>query len=172
MNYPADKSYYNLNEELSSKKDAKTFKATCSIDSSEVVVKIINLTTTLDKTPMKIPHPQILNHLTKFAVQEEGALYSYVVMPFIREGSVAKELTSINGGLNETCVAIIIKEVIKTVEVLHTQGYHHGGIKPGNVFLDMETKPCSVKLSSSFCRKISSTEYWQAHGYHHIFIET
>lgn len=151
VQYPLDPSSYQILGEIGVGVSAIVYKAVClPINSSVVAIKAIDLDQSRadfdnvrrEATTMSLlSHPNILNAHCSFLVDRR----LWVVMPFMSAGSLQSIITSsFPDGLTESCIAVVLKDILNALSYLHDQGHLHRDIKAGNILIDSNG---SVKLA-------------------------
>ncbi|KAF3456847.1 hypothetical protein FNV43_RR01501 [Rhamnella rubrinervis] len=151
LQYPLDSTSYRIISEIGVGVSAVVYKAICTtMNSSVVAIKAIDLDQSRAdfdnvrreaKTMSLLSHPNILNAHCSFTVDRR----LWVVMPFMSAGSLQSIITSsFPDGLSESCIAIVLKEILNALSYLHGQGHLHRDIKAGNILIDSNG---SVKLA-------------------------
>ncbi|KAK9130066.1 hypothetical protein Sjap_010553 [Stephania japonica] len=149
--YPLDPTSYKILQKIGNGVSATVYKAAClPMNSSIVAIKAIDLERSranLDnvrreaKAMTLLSHPNILKAHCSFTVDH----YLWVVMPFMSAGSLHSIISSsFPDGLNETSIAVVLKEILNALLYLHDQGHLHRDIKAGNILVDSDG---SVKLT-------------------------
>lgn len=191
--YPLDSTSYTILSEIGVGVSAIVYKAICvPMNSSVVAIKAIDLDQSRAdfdnvrreaKTMSLLSHPNILNAHCSFTVDRR----LWVVMPFMSAGSLQSIMTSsFPDGLSESCIVIVLKEVLNALSYLHNQGHLHRDIKAGNILIDSNgsikladfgvsasiyesnsARSCyssssSFSLSSLMLTDVAGTPYWMA----------
>lgn len=149
--YPLDSSAYQIVSEIGDGVSAVVYKAVClQMNSTVVAIKSIDLDQSRadfdsvrreTKTMSLLSHPNILKAHCSFTVDRR----LWVVMPFMSGGSLQSIMTSsFPDGLSESCIAVVLKEILNALSYLHDQGHLHRDIKAGNILIDSNG---SVKLA-------------------------
>ena len=82
-------------------------------------------------------HPHIV-HLNDYdEVKVDGTSITYLVMPFYKEGSLAKWLRARTfSALSLQDIAHIVRQAADALEYAHTHGIIHQDVKPSNFLID------------------------------------
>ncbi|KAF9605798.1 hypothetical protein IFM89_018525 [Coptis chinensis] len=151
MRYPVDPNSYMILQKIGCGVSATVYKAAClPMNSTVVAIKAIDLERSranLDdvrketKAMALLSHPNILRAHCSFTVDH----HLWVVMPFMSAGSLHSIISSsFPDGLNESSIAVVLKETLNALLYLHDQGHLHRDIKAGNILVDSDG---SVKLA-------------------------
>ncbi|KAB2062193.1 hypothetical protein ERO13_A10G127011v2 [Gossypium hirsutum] len=181
LQFPLDSNSYNITAEIGAGVCSKVYTAQClPINSTVVALKSIdldqsnadfrNLVGRETNTSSLLSHPNILNPHCSFTAGNR----LWVVMPFMSGGSLESIISSSSpNGIQEQCIAIILKETLTALSYLHSQGHLHRDIKASNILLDGNgrVKLADFGVSSSFYASSSvyrlgsstfSSQYWMA----------
>ncbi|KAI4317979.1 hypothetical protein L6164_025796 [Bauhinia variegata] len=190
VQFPLGSGCYQLLEEIGQGASAVVYKANCvPMNSAVVAIKVIDLDQSRAdfdavrreaKMLALLSHPNILNAHCSFTVGHR----LWVVMPYMDGGSLLSLIShSFPGGLPETCIAVVLKEILNALFYLHGQGHLHRDIKAGNILIDSnglvkladfgvstsiyESHLSAGLLSSSSCpslmlKDFAGTPYWMA----------
>ncbi|KAK5793806.1 serine/threonine-protein kinase BLUS1-like [Gossypium arboreum] len=160
LQFPLDSNSYNIIAEIGAGVCSKVYAAKClPINSTVVAIKSIdldqsnagfgNLFGRETNTSSLLSHPNILNPHCSFTAGNR----IWVVMPFMSGGSLESIISSSSpNGIQEKCIAIILKETLTALSYLHSQGHLHRDIKASNILLDDNgrVKLADFGVSSSF----------------------
>ena len=143
--YPTSAADYEVLDVVGQGVSAKVFRALCRPLNEIVAVKTIELevmNTNLEeimreaKTMRMAQHPNILNLYCSF-VTKENVLW--MVMPYVGGGSVLSIMKwAYRDGLEESWIASILCEVLKSVDYMHKHNFIHRDIKAGNILIDLD----------------------------------
>ncbi|TYJ14796.1 hypothetical protein E1A91_A10G141600v1 [Gossypium mustelinum] len=181
LQFPLDSNSYDITAEIGAGVCSKVYTAQClPINSTVVAIKSIdldksnadfrNLVGRETNTSSLLSHPNILNPHSSFTAGNR----LWVVMPFMSGGSLESIISSSSpNGIQEQCIAVILKETLTALSYLHSRGHLHRDIKASNNLLDDDGRvkfadfgvSLSFYASSSAYRLGSSTfssQYWLA----------
>ncbi|KAL5224937.1 hypothetical protein ABZP36_011576 [Zizania latifolia] len=140
--FPTDPKEYKLCEEVGDGVSATVYKALCIPLNTDVAIKVLDLekcNNDLDgirrevQTMNLIAHPNLLRAYCSFTNGHE----LWVVMPYMAAGSALHIMkTSFPDGFEETVIATLLREVLKALVYLHSQGHIHRDVKAGNILID------------------------------------
>ncbi|CAM0912131.1 unnamed protein product [Alopecurus aequalis] len=140
--FPTDPKEYKLYEEVGEGVSATVFKALCVPLNTFVAIKVLDLekcSSDLDgirrevQTMSLIDHPNLLRACCSFANDNQ----LWVVMPFMAAGSALHIIkTNFPDGFEEAVIATLLREVLKALVYLHSQGHIHRDVKAGNILID------------------------------------
>ncbi|KAG8094376.1 hypothetical protein GUJ93_ZPchr0012g21866 [Zizania palustris] len=121
---------------------ATVYKALCIPLNTDVAIKVLDLekcNNDLDgirrevQTMSLIAHPNLLRAYCSFTNGHQ----LWVVMPYMAAGSALHIMkTSFPDGFEETVIATLLREVLKALIYLHSQGHIHRDVKAGNILID------------------------------------
>ena len=78
-------------------------------------------------------HPNLLPIYSSFV----NGSRLYIVTPFLSSGSCLDIMkTAFPQGLDETCIATILKQALQGLDYLHKNGLIHRDVKAGNLLMD------------------------------------
>ncbi|TYG98878.1 hypothetical protein ES288_A10G152200v1 [Gossypium darwinii] len=144
LQFPLDSNSYNIIAEIGAGICSKVYTAKClPINSTVVAIKSVdldqsnagfgNLVGRETNTSSLLSHPNILNPHCSFTAGNR----LWVVMPFMSGSSLESIISSSSpNGIQEQCIAIILKETLTALSYLHSQGHLHRDIKASNILLD------------------------------------
>ncbi|XP_047077003.1 serine/threonine-protein kinase BLUS1-like [Lolium rigidum] len=142
MGFPTDPKEYKLYEEIGEGVSATVFRALCVPLNTFVAIKVLDLekcSSDLDgirrevQTMSLIDHPNLLRACCSFANDHQ----LWVVMPFMAAGSALHIIkTNFPDGFEEAVIATLLREVLKALVYLHSQGHIHRDVKAGNILID------------------------------------
>ncbi|KAK5793811.1 hypothetical protein PVK06_034969 [Gossypium arboreum] len=181
LQFPLDSNSYNITAEIGAGVCSKVYTAQClPINSTVVALKSIdldqsnadfrNLVGRETNTSSLLSHPNIPKPHCSFTAGNR----LWVVMPFMSGGSLESIISSSSpNGIQEQCIAIILKETLTALSYLHSRGHLHGDIKASNILLDDNgrVKLADFGVSLSFYASSSayglgsstfSPQYWMA----------
>ncbi|GLT78695.1 hypothetical protein SLA2020_502230 [Shorea laevis] len=149
--FPLDSHSYRILDEIGAGVSATVYKAECvPMNSALVAIKAIDLdrlgpdfdsVRRETKTMSLLSHPNVLPALCSFTVDRR----LWVVTPFMSAGSLQSIMSAaFPDGLQEQCIAVVLKETLNALAYLHKQGHLHRDIKAGNILVDSKG---SVKLA-------------------------
>lgn len=132
---------YELREEIAASDTANTYRAYQPAVGREVVVKVAKPELANDPEFVRIfeararlvaslEHPHIVP-LHDYWREPDAA---YLVMPFMRHGSLARRLT--RGELGEDEADRTLRQVVEGLAAAHRRGMVHSNLKPSNILLD------------------------------------
>ncbi|KAM0913224.1 hypothetical protein ACQ4PT_012288 [Festuca glaucescens] len=140
--FPTDPKEYKLYEEVGEGVSATVFRALCVPLNTFVAIKVLDLekcSSDLDgirrevQTMSLIDHPNLLRACCSFANDHQ----LWVVMPFMAAGSALHIIkTNFPDGFEEAVIATLLREVLKALVYLHSQGHIHRDVKAGNILID------------------------------------
>ncbi|XP_047075617.1 serine/threonine-protein kinase BLUS1-like [Lolium rigidum] len=140
--FPTDPKEYKLYEEIGEGVSATVFRALCVPLNTFVAIKVLDLekcSSDLDgirrevQTMSLIDHPNLLRACCSFANDHQ----LWVVMPFMAAGSALHIIkTNFPEGFEEAVIATLLREVLKALVYLHSQGHIHRDVKAGNILID------------------------------------
>uniref|UniRef100_A0A0D9WQ32 Protein kinase domain-containing protein n=1 Tax=Leersia perrieri TaxID=77586 RepID=A0A0D9WQ32_9ORYZ len=140
--FPTDPKEYKLCEEVGDGVSATVYKALCIPLNTEVAIKVLDLekcSNDLDgirrevQTMSLIDHPNLLRAYCSFTNDHQ----LWVVMPYMAAGSALHIMkTSFPDGFEEPVIATLLREVLKALVYLHSQGHIHRDVKAGNILID------------------------------------
>ncbi|XP_078431054.1 protein kinase superfamily protein isoform X2 [Wolffia australiana] len=139
--YPTDPKHYELYEEIGEGISATVYMALCVPLNDIVAIKVIDLEkcdNDIDgimgevRTMSLTNHPNLLHAHCSFT----SGTNLWVVMPFLSGGSCLHIMRfAYPGGFEESVIATLLREVLKALVYLHSQGYIHRDVKAGNILL-------------------------------------
>eukprot|EP00252_Welwitschia_mirabilis_P020320 TRINITY_DN4953_c0_g1_i1.p1 TRINITY_DN4953_c0_g1~~TRINITY_DN4953_c0_g1_i1.p1 ORF type:complete len:691 (-),score=163.16 TRINITY_DN4953_c0_g1_i1:508-2580(-) len=140
--YPTSKDDYELYEEVGQGVSAVVHRALCKPFNETVAVKILDLercNSNLDgirrevQTMSLIDHPNVLRAHCSFIAGQ----HLWVIMPYMSGGSCLHIMkSSFPDGFEEPVIATFLRETLKALEYLHSQGHIHRDVKAGNILVD------------------------------------
>lgn len=140
--FPTDPKEYKLCEEVGDGVSATVYKALCIPLNIEVAIKVLDLekcSNDLDgirrevQTMSLIDHPNLLRAYCSFTNGHQ----LWVIMPYMAAGSALHIMkTSFPDGFEEPVIATLLREVLKALVYLHSQGHIHRDVKAGNILID------------------------------------
>lgn len=140
--FPTDPNEYKLYEEIGEGVSATVYRALCIPVDILVAIKVLDLekcNNDLDgirrevQTMSLIDHPNLLRAYCSFTNGHQ----LWVVMPYMAAGSALHIMkTSFPEGFDEPVIATLLREVLKALVYLHSQGHIHRDVKAGNILID------------------------------------
>ncbi|KAF6165577.1 hypothetical protein GIB67_022748 [Kingdonia uniflora] len=140
--FPLSSKDYKLYEEVGEGVSATVYRALCIPLNVIVAIKVLDLekcNNDLDgirrevQTMILIEHPNVLRAHCSFTAEHS----LWVVMPYMAGGSCLGIMKSDHPeGLEETVIATLLREVLKALVYLHSQGHIHRDVKAGNILID------------------------------------
>ncbi|XP_066370402.1 serine/threonine-protein kinase BLUS1-like isoform X2 [Miscanthus floridulus] len=140
--FPTDPNEYKLYEEIGEGVSATVYRALCVPVDILVAIKVLDLekcNNDLDgirrevQTMSLIDHPNLLRAYCSFTNGHQ----LWVVMPYMAAGSALHIMkTSFPEGFDEPVIATLLREVLKALVYLHSQGHIHRDVKAGNILID------------------------------------
>ncbi|KAK3132372.1 hypothetical protein QOZ80_6AG0520340 [Eleusine coracana subsp. coracana] len=140
--FPVDPNEYKLYEEIGEGVSATVYRALCVPLDVVVAIKVLDLekcSNDLDgirrevQTMSLLDHPNLLAAHCSFTNGHE----LWVVMPYMAAGSALHIMkTSFPEGFDEPVIATLLREVLKALVYLHSQGHIHRDVKAGNILID------------------------------------
>ncbi|KAI4304005.1 hypothetical protein MLD38_039577 [Melastoma candidum] len=149
--FPLDPDSYKIHATIGVGVNAVVYKGECIPQASATVaIKSIDLDRShvdlqsihhVIKMMSLLSHRNILNAYTSFTVDKR----LWLVMPFMAAGSLQSIVSSsFPNGLDESCIAIVLRDTLDALAYLHSQGHVHRHIKAGNILVDSDG---TVKLA-------------------------
>jgi serine/threonine-protein kinase OSR1/STK39 len=139
---PADPNEYKLYEEIGDGVSATVYRALCVPCDVVVAIKVLDIekcSNDLDgirrevQTMSLLDHPNLLRAYCSFTNGHQ----LWVVMPYMAAGSALHIMkTSFSEGFDEPVIATLLREVLKALVYLHSQGHIHRDVKAGNILID------------------------------------
>ncbi|XP_075501222.1 uncharacterized protein LOC142539562 isoform X1 [Primulina tabacum] len=140
--FPLTADDYELNEEVGEGVSATVYKARCVPLNEIVAIKVLDLekcNNDLDgirrevQTMTLIDHPNVLRAHCSFTTGH----CLWVVMPYMAAGSCLHIIKSAYPeGFEEPVIATLLREVVKALVYLHSDGHIHRDVKAGNILID------------------------------------
>lgn len=140
--FPTDANEYKLYEEIGEGVSATVYRALCVPLDIMVAIKVLDLekcNNDLDgirrevQTMSLIDHPNLLRAYCSFTSGHQ----LWVVMPYMAAGSALHIMkTTFPEGFDEPVIATLLREVLKALVYLHSQGHIHRDVKAGNILID------------------------------------
>ncbi|TYH49869.1 hypothetical protein ES332_D10G165500v1 [Gossypium tomentosum] len=167
LQFPIDSNSYNIIAEIGAGVCSKVYTAQClPINSTVVAIKSIdldqsnadfrNLVGRETNTSSLLSHPNILNPHSSFTAGNR----LWVVMPFMPGGSLESIIaSSVPNGIQEQCIAIVLKETLTALSYLHSRGHLHRDIKASNILLDDNGRVKLADFGVSLSFYASSSAY-------------
>jgi serine/threonine-protein kinase OSR1/STK39 len=140
--FPTNPNEYKLYEEIGEGVSATVYRALCVPVDIMVAIKVLDLekcNNDLDgirrevQTMSLLDHPNLLRAYCSFTNGHQ----LWVVMPYMAAGSALHIMkTSFPEGFDEPVIATLLREVLKALVYLHSQGHIHRDVKAGNILID------------------------------------
>ncbi|KAG2605571.1 serine/threonine-protein kinase fray2-like isoform X1 [Panicum virgatum] len=140
--FPTNPNEYKLYEEIGEGVSATVYRALCVPLDIMVAIKALDLekcNNDLDgirrevQTMSLLDHPNLLRAYCSFTNGHQ----LWVVMPYMAAGSALHIMkTSFPEGFDEPVIATLLREVLKALVYLHSQGLIHRDVKAGNILID------------------------------------
>ncbi|KAK9108080.1 hypothetical protein Syun_024091 [Stephania yunnanensis] len=140
--FPVDAKDYKLYEEVGEGVSATVYRALCVPLNEIVAIKVLDLekcNNDLDgirrevQTMTLIDHSNVLRAHCSFTSDHS----LWVVMPYMAGGSCLHIMKSAYPeGFEEPVIATLLREVLKALVYLHSQGHIHRDVKAGNILID------------------------------------
>jgi calcium/calmodulin-dependent protein kinase I len=153
--------HYELKQELGSGNFSIVRKGVNRLTGEEVAVKIIEKKRVGQKKEMiqteldilqKVKHPNVVELKEMF----ETPTHIYLVMEIVTGGELFDRIVD-RGSFSEQDACRIAKEILESVEYLHSLGIAHRDLKPENLLCTSRDLDMHVKLSDFGLSKIMST---------------
>ncbi|KAA8548109.1 hypothetical protein F0562_004630 [Nyssa sinensis] len=140
--FPVNAKDYKLYEDVGEGVSATVYRALCIPLNEIVAIKVLDLercNNDLDgirrevQTMCLINHPNVLQAHCSFTTGHN----LWVVMPYMAGGSCLHIMKSAYPeGFEEPVIATLLREVLKALVYLHSQGHIHRDVKAGNILID------------------------------------
>ena len=123
-----------------------------TIKNKDLAIKIINKSgRTLNliyKMKEEVTILKQLNHenIVKYYGYEETNLKLYIIMEYIKYGTLSEYMNKNKGKIKEEDASIIISKLLLAIEYLHNKLICHRDIKPENIMFSKENDLSSIKL--------------------------
>eukprot|EP00250_Pteridium_aquilinum_P021984 c25275_g1_i2 orf=493-2568(-) len=140
--FPTQAADYDLLEEIGHGAFAVVYRAICKPFSQVVAVKCMdldicssNLKNVSEEVQLMslVDHPNIIKAYCSFIVDH----YLWVIMPYMDGGSCLHIMKiRYPEGVEESAIAVILKETLKGLDYLHQQQQIHRDVKAGNILID------------------------------------
>ncbi|TVU11279.1 hypothetical protein EJB05_44854 [Eragrostis curvula] len=140
--FPVDPNEYKLYEEIGEGVSATVYRALCVSLDDEVAIKVLDLEkcgSDLDGIRREVQTMSLLDHpnLVRAHCSFTNGHQLWVVMPYMAAGSALHIMkTSFPEGFDEPVIATLLREVLKALVYLHSQGHIHRDVKAGNILID------------------------------------
>ena len=105
------------------------------INKKELAIKVINIL-------KQLKHENIV----KYYGFEESNSYLFIIMEFIKYGTLSEYIKKNVGKIKEEEASIIISKILSATEYLHNKLICHRDIKPENIMFSEENNLSSIKL--------------------------
>ncbi|KAM7268191.1 hypothetical protein ACFE04_010357 [Oxalis oulophora] len=148
--YPVNAAEYKLYEEVGEGVSASVYRALCIPLNEIVAIKVLDLercNNDIDgirrevQTMTLTDHPNLLRAHCSFSAGHS----LWVVMPYMSGGSCLHIMKSaFPEGFEEPIIATLLRETLKALVYLHSEGHIHRDVKAGNILIDANG---SVKLA-------------------------
>ncbi|KAL2523331.1 Protein kinase superfamily protein [Forsythia ovata] len=142
--FPLNANDYKLYEEVGEGVSATVYRALCIPLNEIVAIKALDLekcNSDLDgirrevQTMILIDHPNVVRAHCSFTTGHN----LWVVMPYMAGGSCLHIMkSSYPEGFEEPVIATLLREVLKALVYLHSQGHIHRDVKAGNILIDSD----------------------------------
>ncbi|PSR87575.1 Serine/threonine-protein kinase [Actinidia chinensis var. chinensis] len=148
--FPVNAIDYKLYEEVGEGVSATVHRALCIPLNETVAIKVLDLEKCNNdlegirrevQTMTLIDHPNVLRAHCSFTTGH----HLWVVMPYMAGGSCLHIMkSSYPEGFEEPVIATLLREVLKALVYVHSQGHIHRDVKAGNILVDSDG---AVKLA-------------------------
>ncbi|PSS30381.1 Serine/threonine-protein kinase [Actinidia chinensis var. chinensis] len=148
--FPVNATDYKLYEEVGEGVSATVHRALCVPLNEMVAIKVLDLEKCNNdlegirrevQTMTLIDHPNVLRAHCSFTTGH----HLWVVMPYMAGGSCLHIMkSSYPEGFEEPVIATLLREVLKALVYVHSQGHIHRDVKAGNILVDSDG---AVKLA-------------------------
>ncbi|XP_057491190.1 serine/threonine-protein kinase BLUS1-like isoform X2 [Actinidia eriantha] len=148
--FPVNAADYKLCEEVGEGVSATVHRALCIPLNEMVAIKVLDLEKCNNdlegirrevQTMTLIDHPNVLRAHCSFTTGH----HLWVVMPYMAGGSCLHIMkSSYPEGFEEPVIATLLREVLKALVYVHSQGHIHRDVKAGNILVDSDG---AVKLA-------------------------
>ena len=122
------------------------------INKKELAIKVINKTgrtvNLIHKMKDEVNILKQLKHenIVKYYGFEESNSYLFIIMEFIKYGTLSEYIKKNVGKIKEEEASIIISKILSATEYLHNKLICHRDIKPENIMFSKENDLSSIKL--------------------------
>lgn len=147
--FPLEAKHYKLYEEVGEGVSATVYRALCIPLNEVVAIKVLDLekcNNDFDGIRREVQTMILTNHINLLRAHCSFTTDQclWVVMPYMAGGSCLHIMkTSYPEGFEEPVIATVLREVLKALVYLHSQGHIHRDVKAGNILIDSNG---SVKL--------------------------
>ena len=153
-----DKGYNDLNsnyefiENIAEGAFGKVIHVKDIINNKDLAVKVINKSgrtvNLIHKMKEEVTILKQLNHenIVKYYGYEETNSKLYIIMEFIKYGTLSEFMNKNIGKIKEEDASIIISKLLSATEYLHNKLICHRDIKPENIMFSKENDLSSIKL--------------------------
>jgi len=154
INYRNLFDFYNINSTIGEGQYGKVTIGSNLSTGAKVAIKIINKKKVKENEIWEMirseidilkisKHPNIVNYIDNF----ENSDYIFIVMDYIKSGTLQDFLQSKNFNLSEEAVARIGFQLADAIKYLHTFGIIHRDLKPENVMVvDNKADDCKIEV--------------------------
>jgi len=142
-------SFYTIGRELGHGPFSKVVMATHRKSCKQYIIKsidkrahLVNFSETELKAMRMVDHPNLVKTIDFFDTKDKV----YIVSEYLKGGSLYDSVAK-QEFVTEQMVSLVMRELLKTVNYLHQDGFCHRNIKPANLLCANTMFPQSVKLA-------------------------